>query len=98
MDKVVIRRDMILEKMASRIFGEDIVDSAYITTWDYGNSGKGEVEKRLKENIYESDTCGIDIGAKDIIIKFRNGHAVLFTNSEWGSIDAIDMVTEVKEV
>lgn len=98
MDKVVIRRDMILEKMASRIFGEDIVDSAYITTWDYGNSGKGEVEKRLKENIYESDTDGIDNGAKNIIIKFKNGHAVLFTNSEWGSIDAIDMVTEVKEV
>jgi hypothetical protein len=90
-DIYVIRKDANLLKMTVAIFGEDIIESCYITTWDYKTYTKKEIELFLANEAYKKVEDVIDIDAKNIIIKFKNGKYVLFTNSEWGYIRNIDI-------
>jgi hypothetical protein len=93
-----IRKDVNLLKMAVSIFGEDIVETCYITTGTYGKRVEKEIELSLANEAYKKVEDVIDIDAKHIIIKFKNGKYVLFTNSEWGSISNIDMAKCTREV
>lgn len=81
-----------LTEIAKNIFGEDIVDSAYVTTWDL-MSPKGEIIKRIeKESEHYSDSnpdCKpneIDTDSKEIVVTFKNGKSVEFSSSEWGAV------------
>jgi hypothetical protein len=85
MEKIAIRCDNNLTKAARKIFG-DIVDSAYITTWDI-DSTEEDVSSRLNDCKYGEQTNGkITYDARTIWIKFTNNNMVEFFNSEWASI------------
>ena len=82
MEKIAIKYDKDLAKMAKSIFG-NIVERAYYTVWDYGS--KAETRQRLKNEEQDvSDT--IELGHNDIWIKFTSGNMVSFASSEWGHI------------
>lgn len=95
MSEIVMRKDKNLTMAVKNIFG-DIVDSAYVTTWNI-RSSRLEISERIKNEFYESAEDEIDIGGKNIIISFKNGKSVYFTNSEWGSMSAIDL-SKVEEI
>lgn len=84
------RRDPNLEQMAKNIFGDDIVDSAYVTTYNFTHC-VNDAPKRLDDELYEKVEDEIDLDSKDIIIKFKNGNAIILTNSEWGCLASIDL-------
>jgi hypothetical protein len=88
-DIKILKLDKNLTKMAKNIFGVGIVDSAYITTYNYGNSSKVEIEERLGGDMYKLVKEEINFDSKNIVIKFTNSKMVYFTNSEWGSISNI---------
>lgn len=88
-EKMAIRYDPILTKMAVNIFG-DIVEKAYITTWDI-SSDRNDVISRLNNNsFFESKDPVIDYSGEVIWIRFTNGKIVEFQNSEWAYISPID--------
>ena len=90
MELTVIRYDDNLTKIARKIFG-DIIDSAYITTWDI-TSEKEEILSRLEAGAYKKQTDNeIDYNDEIIWIKFTNNNTVAFSNSEWGSIYPADI-------
>ena len=94
-DKIAIRKDDILKQMAINIFG-DIIEEAYITCFPYVN--KQDIDNTLKLNTFKHIEEGIDIGAQNIILKFTTGKSVCFTNSEWGTIESINMEIQTKEM
>jgi len=59
--KKIIRRDHNLTQMACIIFGAEIIDSCYITAWDFGNSSEIEINDRLEEETYRLVKREIDI-------------------------------------
>jgi len=86
-EKKAIRADAELLSMCQRVFGTDIVKGAYVVTWDYGNSGPGEVERRLTEAAFIDDGKDeINYGAQEILLEFANGNKVFLQNSEWATI------------
>jgi hypothetical protein len=97
LDLSIFRRDQNLYIMACNIFGADIVADAFITTYDYGNSEGGEIEKRLVTNSFKKVEPEIDIGSTEVIIVFVNGKSVSIWSSEFGAIRNIDMNKETKK-
>jgi hypothetical protein len=83
--------------MACNIFGADIVADAFITTWDYGNSESGEIEKRLVTESFKKVEPKIDVSSTDVIVVFVNGKSVSIWSSEFGAIRNIDMNKETKK-
>jgi hypothetical protein len=96
LDLSIIRRDQNLYVMACNIFGADIVADAFITTYDYGNSESGEIEKRLVAESFKKVEPEIDIGSTEVIIVFVNGKSVSIWSSEFGAIRNTDMNKETK--
>jgi hypothetical protein len=96
LDSSIIRRDQNLYIMACNIFGADIVADAFITTYDYGNSESGEIEKRLVTNSFKKVEPEIDIGSTKVIIVFVNGKRVSIWSSEFGAIRNTDMNKKTK--
>lgn len=85
-----------LLKMARHIFGEDLVKSAFIaeTCIDgpgYSSSTERDLLKAgpwIKGTTYEDyDILGYD--ERTIIIQFMNDRFILFTNSEWASMENV---------
>lgn len=93
----IIRRDQNLYTMACNIFGADIVADAFITTYDYGNSESGEIEKRLVTKSFKKVEPEIDVGSTEVIVVFVNGKSVSIWSSEFGAIRNIDMNKETKK-
>jgi hypothetical protein len=86
-EKKVIRPDASLLAACQRVFGVDIVKDAYLVTYDFGNSGPGEVERRLTGAAFVDDgKAEISYDAREIMIEFCNGNRVIFQNSEWATI------------
>lgn len=75
-DYYLLKYDKNLTLMASRIFGEDIVQSAYVTrimhTGVIGSNFEHEIV-RLKEQAFDVAHDEIDNSGKDIVITFKNG-------------------------
>ena len=87
-EKTAVRKDKKLTELAKEIFG-DIVNMAYITTYDF-NGDKDEITSRLDDEKFSDSSGGnINYDAKTIWIKFTNGKIVEFHNSEWASISAV---------
>jgi hypothetical protein len=86
-EKKAVRFDASLLAAFQRVFGADIVKSAYIVTYDFGRSAPGEVKKRLDEAAFRDDGKNeINYDAQEIMVEFCNGNKVIFQNSEWATI------------
>ena len=94
-DKIAIRKDDILKQMAINIFG-DIIEDAYITSFDYIN--KQQTYDMLKRYTFKRIEKEIELNSQDIILKFTTGKFVYFTNSEWGTIESINLEAQTKEL
>lgn len=82
-------------KIAKNIFG-DIVHKVYFSSEFYGS--EDETISRIDRDInsgFNRDDC-IDQDCKTIVIEFVNGKKVVFSNSEWGSMEAFND-SEVKK-
>ena len=84
-----IKKDKHLTTMAKAIFGKDIVKSAYVAT--SACYTEKDIQSELRLESFKSVKKSIDNGGKEIIIEFNNGNAVLITNSEWGSIQSVNL-------
>ena len=92
MDKIPMRKDFSLLKEAKRIFGNEMVLTAWVCTWQVSDiSTEEEVSDRLdKAKWVISDNLNeMTVGSADIVLEFSNGNKVYFTNSEWGSFSKI---------
>ncbi len=81
---IIVRKNDNLLNSAKLIFG-DIIVSAFITT---------EVKEDLnytEASFFTEVDNYIEYDGEDIILTFSNGKSVLFTNSEWASIQSINM-------
>lgn len=97
-DYYLLKYDENLTLMASRIFGEDIVESAYLTKITHTGITGSNLEREivgLKEQRFDTAHDEIDNSGKDIVITFKNGNSVEFTNSEWGGISSFDVASAV---
>lgn len=74
-----------LTNIARNIFG-DIIEAVYSAYYDKHN--KLQVEKML--DTYEHTNTSIECDTLTIVMHFKNGNIVSFTNSEWGQISKID--------
>lgn len=84
-EKKAIRYSKELTEVLINIFG-DIVEKAYITTWDI-NSKQNDVVMRLENtSIGVDDLNTLAYDEQTLWIKFTNGKVVEFSNSEWASI------------
>lgn len=89
-EKTVIRYDAQLTSAAKNIFG-DIVERAYVTTYDY-SSDKDEIALRLNRAVFvKSEDGEINYSAETIWIRFTNDKLVEFSNSEWAYITLVSM-------
>ena len=88
MEKTAIRHSAELTVMAKKVFG-DIVNKAFVTTWDIC-SDKDEVMSRIEAEARGLSGDNIDIGATTLWIMFKNGKFVEFQSSEWGTIGSAD--------
>jgi hypothetical protein len=97
-DYYLLKYDKNLTIMASRIFGEDIVESAYVSKITHTGVTGSNLEREivgLKEQGFDTVQDEIDNSGKDIVITFKNGSSVEFTNSEWGGIASSDISSAV---
>lgn len=76
-----------LTEIARNIFGEDIIDGVYVEYFDKKDiqNIKKDIESKNKnsENFISCDN-------KTVVVKFKNGNLISFTNSEWGSIAKVE--------
>ena len=70
-----------LTNIAKNIFG-DIVESVSIEYYD-----EDALEHQISKIIEQSTEQTLQYDSQTIMIKFINGKSVIFTNSEWGSIN-----------
>lgn len=82
--KHFLRLDPKLTEMAKNIFGDDMIDSAYVSI-----EGSGIASDELDEEMYKKIDEHIDIDYKKIVLKLRNGRMVLIYTSEWGNIEQL---------
>ena len=94
----ILREEKDLLKIAKNLFG-DIVQSVYYAYWYDKNVNIKEYTERF--DMYEKQSSNndltIDQDDKTIIIYFTNGKKVIFSNSEWGAMEAFNQ-EEVKEI
>ena len=90
-NKIPIRRDENLLKMAQRVFGEDIVKDAYVCSWFIvGSTPPGTEVVRLNKEMYKpadfEEGAGISFDMKHIRLALCSGQVVDFKSSEWASM------------
>ena len=98
-DYYLLKYDENLTVMASRIFGENNVEAAYVTRITHTGVTCSNLEHeivRLKEQMFDAAHDEIDNSGEDIVITFKNGNSVVLTNSEWGGIALFDVASAVK--
>lgn len=89
-EKLAIRYDDVLTKLAKSIFGEDIVEKVYVATDYLADSdldSLDEAKERLDIDMYgERELKNMErmnVDAQTIVIEFSNGNEVVMGNSEW---------------
>jgi hypothetical protein len=76
-----------------RIFGDDLVVGAWVTTYDFGRND-AEVQERLQiEAFTDNGKDDLSYDGQDILVEFSSGAKVIFHNSEWASIYKLKMET-----
>ena len=92
-EKSYLKKDQILTDNAKMIFGNDLVSTAYYADYYYAHHGEKEKQHILdglkRQSKINHNVCGeIEQDSLNIVIDFKNGRSVLFTNSEWGSMSS----------
>lgn len=86
--KYILKEVEAVTKIAQNIFG-DIVQKVYYADLHYNHVDEAQtiatIDKAI-ENASNSETS-IDQDTRTIIIEFINGRKVVFSNSEWGSME-----------
>lgn len=93
----ILKEDKGLTENAKLIFGEDLVSAAYYVE-NYYEHKKDDVKHReriLKSFEYNAEKNKKIVGeieqdGMNIVIDFKNGKSVYFSNSEWGAMDSYD--------
>ena len=80
------------------IFGEDILDRAYLRV-TYGTNIE-EVKTKIRNGVYRAQehTGCIDVGGEEFIVVFKNGKCVWITNSEWGDVHSWDYEKYIRHI
>ena len=93
----VLKEDKGLTENAKMIFGEDFVIAAYYSANYYEHKKDDAEHRKYILNNLERDSEKnkkvngvIDQDGMDIVIDFKNGKSVYFSNSEWGAMDSYD--------
>ena len=84
----ILKENKSVTEIAKNIFG-DIVCKVYYAGVHYGSIEEERVISTIDNEIktaFNSDTS-IDQDGRTIIIEFVNGRKVIFSNSEWGSME-----------
>ena len=89
-EKAFIMFDEKLTLMAREIFGNDIVDKGYVVKEGHRFESMSEFKVCIKKYLQTSLSDTINIGSKNIMIRFKNGKEVFFRSSEWGCIRAFN--------
>ena len=96
-EQYILKEVSELTRIAKNIFG-DIVHKAYYAYWinetvteEYTIS---MIDRKIKSSFNNENS--IDQDGKTIIIEFVNGHHVIFSNSEWGSMEKFN-ISEIKK-
>lgn len=80
-----------LLEAAKSVFG-DIIQNAWITTYQLSTSKGSDVNKRLIKNEIDLSVTdrSIDYGCQTIVIQLTNGNKVTFESSEFALITRIN--------
>lgn len=83
-------------KIAKNIFG-DIVKKAYYCEVHYSSITEAETIATIDREIANSfhTETSIDQDGRTIVIEFVNGRSVVFSNSEWGSMEKFEFNEDV---
>jgi len=88
-DAYILKEVEAVTTIAKNIFG-DIVHKVYYAEVHYDHREESQTISMIDRQI--TSACNseksIDQDAKTIIIEFTNGRKVVFSNSEWGSMEA----------
>lgn len=92
---VVLIKDEKLTRDAKKVFGDELVLSAYIAEGiitDQADAERDLIKRDSwdKSELYD-DFDGIAYDRSTIVIQFSNNRYVLFTNSEWGSMENLNL-------
>ena len=93
--KYLMKADARLTEATKNVFG-DVVSVAYSCCMHF-RDGRPRKADYTKVEMYMGPATEIDNGAIDMCIEFTNGMKVLFTNSEWGTMQAppsVDLIVE----
>ena len=84
--KYLMKADARLTEATKNVFG-DVVSVAYSCCMHF-RDGRPRKADYTKVKMYMGPATEIDNGAIDMCIEFTNGRKVLFTNSEWGTMQS----------
>ena len=84
--KYLMKADARLTEATRNVFG-DVVSVAYSCCMHF-RDGRPRKADYAKVKMYMGPATEIDNGAIDMCIEFTNGRKVLFTNSEWGTMQS----------
>lgn len=96
-DQYILKEVAEVTKIAKHIFG-DIVNKVYYAEVSYDFVTEEDSIARIDKYIEtaQNKEDGIDQDCRMIVIEFVNGRNVIFSNSEWGSMEAFH-TSEVKK-
>lgn len=95
-NSTVVREDGKLLRQARAVFG-DLVKKAWITGYHYDHMQKGEAEDLLTaaaKRLHESQKKdGLRYDNETIVLEFNNGRTIMFSGSEWASMNVVDIAS-----
>lgn len=95
-NSTVVREDGKLLRQARAVFG-DLVKKAWITGYHYDHMPQGEAEGLLTASAkrlhaaQKKDELRYD--NESIVLEFSNGRTIMFSGSEWASMNVVDMAS-----
>ena len=105
-DKTIVKESSDLLILAQKVFGDDLVIRAYVTTYnrkeEYKNEIPGELieaEKEIKDKNKDINEKSLIYDSQDILLEFANGKTIHFWTSEWAGAQLLtdDEIIEVKD-
>lgn len=90
----VVREDIKLMRQTRTIFG-DIVTKAWIISYHYDHMSKKETEEMLdgiSKRLADQKNKGVlRFDGESVILEFNKDKTVMFTSSEWSSMQKVDV-------
>jgi hypothetical protein len=92
--KIVCRKNKTLLHLAQSVFGKEIVKNAWVSTTSYSDVEYAIKELSKSEQGYDEldlweNVNSIDYDTDEILIEFSTGKKVLFSASEWASVESL---------